>query len=554
MPTSANKRILDELLAAQEPENRYLDICLVLRRLENRETLLWAGGRWDLLDHRWSKQEPETGEIIDLHEGQVEFTRWYAGWLRDFREGFPREVSLALAGGARRGGKTFNLVACLLATLIDVPQIKGNSAIGWLVSVAHTEREELDAYIRRILNKGWYRYQGQPKYKYTFHHGAELTNISSDDPETLKRGRTDIIFYNEAQKMPRQVLTNGIGGLIDNGGLAILAANPPQRSKGEWVYDIRADIEAGEYGGVAKFFEFDPNKNPFIDAAAKRRGRKLLERLDPAAVLADDEGVWKKPGDLAYQEFSRSKHIRELPSLAGDSITRDITRDFTRRRLGTAYDFLGGYDPQGRPHHAGTLWKIFGTIDQPILYCVDEVVVDQSEAGYGEDLFLERASAKGYVPTNTAWIMDASSFWQDDRHRTTGAVSADYFKRWQYRHEPPQPPSLTSKTGRARNPDIDLRVDLLNRLLKFERVLIATVRNELGVLRPAAPWLAESLKDCPNRRRASGAGYVPFGKHAHITDTAGYVAWWVMPKPQATGKGGGGIGVMTIDMPQPRAW
>ena len=546
MPASTSRKKLDELLAAQEPENRYLDICLVLRRLQTKETLLWAGGRWDLLDHCWSKQEPETGEVFDLHEGQVPFTRWYATWLRDFREGYQRNVSLALAGGGRRGGKTVDLVACQLATLIDVPWIKDTHSIGWMVSVARTEREELDTYIKRILHKGWYRYRGQPDFKYIFHHGAELTNISADDPDTLKRGRVDIIFYNEAQKMPKAVLTNGIGGIIDNGGIALLAANPPQRSKGEWVYDIRADVEAGVYGGedgVAKYFEFDPFKNPFIDLEAKGRARKILERIDPAAALADDEGIWKKPGDLAYEEFNRAKSLRRLPSVENG----DITFEFTRRRLGVGYPFLGGYDPQGRPHHAGTIWKIFGTIEQPILFCVDEALVEHAE---GEEHFLETVADKGYGVKDIAWVMDASCFWQDDKHSRNGFNSADYFRKWQYRHEPPQPPSLNSKTGRARNPLIELRVALINKLLRAERMLIALKPDELGSLKPAAPQFAEALKNCPSKKVRHGYG--PFGRFSHVTDTAGYVAWWCFPKPQAPSKGG--LGIMTIDMPKPQAW
>lgn len=523
MPASKSRIQLDELLALQEPENRFLDLCLVLRREKTRETLLWAGGRWDLLDKRWSDQEPETGEIIDLHEGQVEFTRWYATWLRDFREGMPRDASLALAGGERRGGKTFDLVCCFLATLIDVPVSKGTASTGWMVSVAHSEADELHTTLKRLLPAHWFRHRAHPRHVYEFVHGARAFNVSADDPETLKRGRADVVFLNEAQKMPSAVLENSIGGTVDAGGIAILAANPPQRSKGEWVYDVREAIENGELAGVAKFFGFDAKLNPHIDQGAKRRVGKLLRFINPAAAAADDEGVWKRPGDMAYEAFGAANR-REAPKLG------DITEAFTKKRIGIAYPYIGGYDPNNRPHHVGTVWKVYGTIAEPILWCVDEIVVDNAD---GEEHFLEVVDDKGYSPQSIVWICDNSCFWQNDKHRQNGVVSADYFKKWGYRAEMNQPPAPNSKTGRARNPDIELRVALLNKLMHSD--VDAGTHPRLYVS-PECSMLLRALKNCKSKKVRHGYG--PVGREAHITDSAGYVAWWAFPKPKAPNKGG----------------
>lgn len=527
MPVSQNRLLLEELEAQQT--GRYLDLCLVLRSLKTRETVLWAGGRWDKLDKRWAKSEPESAQIIDLHEGQVAFAAWYATWLRDYREGFPRDCSMALAGGERRGGKTYCLTQCLLATLIDVP-----GTVGWLVSAAHSERDELDRTIQDTLLPPWAVYKEWPKHVYTFANGSTATNISADDPETLKRGRVDVALVNEAQKMPQAVLTNLIGGTADREGIAVLAANPPQRSKGEWLFDVQQDITSGAYGEDAKFFHFDSKLNPFISQRAKSRVGRILRRIDPAAAVADEDGVWKRPGDLAYEAFSRVHNVQPCPDLG------DITAEYMRRRLGKGYQYLGGYDPNNRPHHVGTIFKIFGTLQDPILWAVDEVVVDHAD---GEDHFLEVVDSKGYGVDAIVWVMDNSSFFQDSKRRV-GHVSADYFRKWGYRPEPNQPAAPGSKTGRPRNPDIELRVALLNKLLH------ADVDEKTGLVLkpprllvdPQCTALIEGLKSCKSKKVRHGYG--PVGKHSHITDSAGYAAWWLYPKPQRKGAQDGPVALL----------
>jgi len=516
LPVSRSRRLLDEL--EEQQAERYIDLCLVLRSLKSKGTVLYAGGRWDRLDGKWSSQEPESGQIIELHDGQVPFAQWYAGWLRDYRDGLPRDCSLALAGGARRGGKTYLLVALMLATALDVPSVKGSALRGWVVSAAHSERDEVDKYLAELMLPGWATYREWPQHRYKFAHGAELSNISADDPETLKRGRADVMLVNEAQKMPSAVLTNAIGGTSDTGGIALLAANPPQKSKGEWLFDVQQDIVNGEYNGVAQYFHFDPKLNPWIDHAAKSRVDKIIRRVSPTTALADEEGIWKRPGDLAYEAFTRKDNVVSCPDLG------DITFEFTRSRLGKGYQYIGGYDPNNRPHHVGTVWKVYGTVKKPILWAVDEIVVRLAD---GEDHFLECVDAAGYGVSDIVWITDNSALFQDARR--TGAVSADYFRKWGYRIEPNQPAAPGSKTGRPRNPDIEDRVSLVNKLLSAE-----TVAPRM-VIDPRCKALVEGLKNCPSEKKRHG--YAPKGYHSHITDTAGYVAWWTHPRPGRKSEG-----------------
>jgi len=507
----SNRRLLAELESRES--DRYVDMCLVARDRESRETILCAGGQWDQVEGRFTDRDPTSCKYVDLHAGQVPFVRWFAEWLRDFREGFPRDTSITLAGGPRRGGKTFSLWLCGKAMAIDVP-----NSIVWAVSVANTERDELDRQLKEIIPASWYVYREWPKHQATFLNGSIVTNVSADDPDTTKRGRVDLVFLNEAQKMQRRVLTNAIKGTADRGGLAILAANPPEDSKGEWVYDLHEAISEGKFKqNKPKYFHYDAKLNPFVDQDANERAGEVLWILDPETAQANDAGVWKKPGDLAYHAFRRRVNVRPAPLLG------DITEEWTRRKLGRSYKLIGGYDPNDRPHHAVTFWKLFGEIDNPILWAVDELLVENAD---GEDHVLECIAAK-YDKEQVIFVMDNSCFFQDSKHTRNGKNSSDYFRGWGYRCEPNQPAAKNSKTGNPRNPPIELRVSLVNKLLYQSDDGLKQARMFVS---PECVHLAEALKKCSSKKVRYGYG--PVGREAHITDTVGYVAWWVWPAPK----------------------
>ena len=511
MQGRSDRRLLDEL--EQRETNRHVDLCLVVRHLDTKDTLLYAGGRWDRVEQKFTDEEPRAARFIDVHRGQADYIEWFATWLRDFREGFPRDTSLALAGGDRRGGKTFSLFLSQLCALVDVP-----NTIGWAVSVANTERDEIDRQVREVLPASWYVYREWPKHQATLINGSILTNVSADDPDTTKRGRVDIGFLNEPQKMQRRVLTNLIKGTADRGGLAILAANPPETSKGEWVFDLHEAIEEGKFQkNKPKYFNYDSRLNPFVDQEANDRAGEVLWIIDPKSAAANDKGIWRRPGEMAYEAFRRKVNVVPVPDLG------DITAEFTKRKLGRAYSYIGGYDPNDRPHHAGTVWKVFGTLDAPILWAVDEIIVENAD---GEDHFLECVAAK-YDKESIVWVMDNSCFFQDSKHQRNGKNSSDYFRSWGYRCEPNQPAAKNSKTGKPRNPPIELRVSLVNKLLyqSDDRLKLAAM-----FVSPNCVQLADSFKNCKSKKVRYGYG--PVGREAHVTDTVGYVAWWVTPTPR----------------------
>lgn len=486
---------------------------LVLRRAKTGEPLLRAGGVWDRVEQRFrlrpdgQREKPQSVRVIDLEESQVEFTRWFATWLRALREGRPREVSLALAAGDRRGGKTFGLLLCQIALMIDVPTIDGSSTVGWVVSANYTERDEIDRTIRERVPAGWYTMRQAPQFSYRLAHGATLKNVSADDPETLKRGRVDCAFYNEAQKLPIGALTNGIYGTADKGGIALLAANPPRRQVGAWLQRLKEAIDEDQVGGV-RYFEFASKDNTQIDAEARSRVSSIVHLLDPRAAKADDEGQWMPIGDRAYYAFDRRRNVVPLPDVGPP----DVTAAYLKRRSGRAYQFCGGVDFNGTPHHAGVLGQLFGDPTEPTLFICDELLVDEST----EDDFLDEVDERGlYAPESLLWVGDASGQWQNGKHD----FESDSFKIFRRRRWHIKPPTV-KKTERgefSKNPHVEDRLGLVNRLLALGRVQVDPDR---------CPKLAEALKECPVAMGKFGR-LRPHGLYSHVTDALGYLCYFL---------------------------
>lgn len=482
----------------------------MLRRAKTKETLLIAGGRWDRLDRKFLDQDPESCKYVDLEESQVPLTRWYAEWLRDFREGKPRDTSLAIAGGDRRGGKTFLGVTLTLATCIDVPLVGVTPIVSWMVSANYQERDELDREIRRILPTHWATYRKAPEFRYTFAHGAMLRNVSADDPETLKRGRVDICFANEGQKLPVLALSNAIYGTVDKGGIVLIAANPPRRQIGEWILSLKEAIDEKKLQG-AKFFEFSSRNNTQIQQDSRSRVGGILQFIDPKAAAADDEGAWLPVGDRAYPKFNKKLNVGPTPEVG------DITAATLSKRLGRAYDYAGGCDFQGTPHHASAIVKIFQGPNGPIYWFCGEVVTEQGT----EDDLIDDILDAGFAPENLFVVGDASGAWQDGKHQFRGRVSFDFFKARRFHIEPPQRPKGPDRSGRSRNPAIEDRLNLVFKLMEQGRLMVDPER---------CPRLLEAFKECA--LKSINGKRKPCGRYAHITDAAGYVLYWLEPKPR----------------------
>ncbi len=492
--------------------DRHLDLCLAFRRRKTGETLLVAGGVWDRY-HRCFIRDRKPGKVkvIYLEESQVEFVRWFACFLDDLRNGRPRDISLALAAGDRRGGKTYSLLLCTIAMMIDCPAFAGSNAIGWVVSASYQEKDEIDKTIEENIPAHWYTARKAPEYRYYFANGAVLRNVSADDPESLRRGRVDIVLYNEAQKVPVSALANGIFGTSDKGGLVLLAANPPRKKVGEWVRVLREAIDEERIGGV-KYFGFSSKDNTQINKPSRARAGAIVRLLDARQAQADDEGLFLPIGDRAYPYFQGKKNLGPIPESAFD-----VTRMVTRNRVFREYDNVGGADFQVHPWNAAVAIQAYGDAKEPTYYVVGEWLKDGSEDQLLDEIYFDGR----FQPENTIFIGDASGTWQDASHQQgsgqgKGRVSFDFFKARRWRIEPPQK-KKSDRGEHPRNPDIGDRLNLVNKLLATGRLVIDPVR---------CPRLAESLRECELAPTGK-----PRGKHAHVTDALGYPLYWLEPRP-----------------------
>ena len=142
----------------------------------------------------------------------------------------------------------------------------------------------------------------------------------------------------------------------------------------------------------------------------------------------------------------------------------------------------------------------------------------------------------GYAPESVLWVGDASGQWQDGKHQRHGRDSFAVFKARRWHIVPPTKPKTTERA--AKNPPIEQRVKLYNKLLADGGVMVDLA---------GCPKLAEALKECELRVGRFGKA-IPMGFYAHLTDAAGYVAWWAFPKPTPP-RSGSGLGAMVVTTP-----
>ena len=78
-----------------------------------------------------------------------------------------------------------------------------------------------------------------PHHCYKWLTGAQMFNATAESIDGLRaKGRVDFVMINEAGIMPKAVPFSSIPRIKDKGGLAILTANPPQTTKGQWILDL----------------------------------------------------------------------------------------------------------------------------------------------------------------------------------------------------------------------------------------------------------------------------------------------------------------------------
>lgn len=535
MPTDVVRRAFRNLQAEQESreENRFVDLAVSWEDASGKEISLF-GGQWDQIEQRYTGRTPERCAVIRFTPAQMSFVAWAAWWMQERREGRARDFLSLFAIGDRGGGKTFSAVAILGTLQVEFPRLAGTPSIARAVSRSHTDRAELDRYFKALFPATWYHYREWPWHTYHWVTGATLENASAEALEGLRaKGRVDFVLINEAGVLGKGVPFTAIPRIKDSGGLAIITANPPTTTKAQWILDLAEKAKDRAAKGEpyhTKFVRIKSAGNTTIDHAVADQVAELLHDLDPRAAKADGDGELLPIGERSYFAWRKQTHFCESPP----AHLRDITRAYTQQRYGRPYDYIGGLDFQGSPHHAAVVCKVFGTIADPTVVVVDECVAEEST----EDDLIDMAEEAGYSPETILWIADASGQWQDGKHKS-GRDSFGCFKARRYAILPPAL-KKTDKGRFAKNPPVEKRVGLVNKMLGK---VIASGTIEANVVtfsqlppdpstvrlyvQTEAPRLGKALQECPSEQRRFGRR--PVGYYAHITDALGYVCWWVAP-------------------------
>lgn len=484
-------------------DQRHVALALVLRRRSTSEVLLRFGGRWDRIAHAFTGT---TGlcRTLDLEESQLEAVNFFRHWMAARAARARREV-VAFIGGARRGGKSTVSVDVALGYAVDVPD-----AIVVIVSPTFAKRDQLERQLKALVPTSWGDFYGMPEPRLRLANGSEIRLLGANDPSTLKRGRLDVVLLDDAQDMAPDAISMALPGVIDHGGIVIVAANPPRKFRGEWVLRLREAVQEGRVEDV-KIIDVDPKLNERIDHETRTAVGRVLAVLDPKAAKADDEGEWLPTGERVYLE-----HFDPKRNLAPGALPeRAITEQYTRRRGGRSFGLVGGVDFQASPHMVGTILGVFGTLERPIYHAVGEVFTEDAT----EEEFLHDVDDLGLRPEFLMWVGDASGQHQDGAH-TADRDSFSIFKKFRWRIVPPVEKKSEKGTW-SKNPAIESRINLVNRLLAEGRLLIDPER---------CPRLVEAIKECPmkivNGRRR------PYGRYTHVTDSLGYALCWLEPKPR----------------------
>jgi len=519
------------------------------------EVVARFGGVWDHLHSRWANAEPQAPCVLDLQESQVELVRWFAEfWVKFKAQDRSDRARAAMCWSDRRAGKTWICTLLMVAALLDCPQLDDKDLVVWAVSVSYKERKEIDRYVRETLPRTWYRIRLLPDPAIELVNGGTVWHISADNQETLKQGRADLVFFNEAAKMDSTPFENAGPGTADRGGLVLLATNPPNMNnpRGYWVQELHEQWDEAQSVGDPLPMVWIPTSsrwNVAIDQAARKDWGRLLKAVNPDQARADDEGLLIPRGDFAYRPpFSVHRHVK--PFDEAEWRDRDITRQLTAAKTGHGYDWIIGADFQSSPACVAVALKVFGDVENPLVWALGEFWIDRADEdrlidSIEDDLEWVHGDSDGvlrtprFSPANALVIGDSTGSFQNYAHEQ-GKNSFAVFHARGWKILPVIPARALGKN--PPNPPVPLSVSRVHTLLDHDRLFVA-------------PWLERlivSLKHCRTKKKKGGLH--PDGDEAHLTDGLRYPIWWLLPQRRRQSPVQRVASRMTAPRPAPRKY
>lgn len=534
-----------QLLAAKRSEqgsssSRYVDLRLdVLEEDDagrrNGRRLLSVGGCWDKLNKRYTDEEAKTCRVVTAHPGQIPFWLWIVAWLKAKVTGSERptldvvgkdaatkkrKVWVVLSHGGRRGGKTDSAIKAAIAYAILFP-----GSFVWLVSEDFPKTEELAGVLAKILPESWGKTLGAPNYVTLLVNGSSIHLRSAHNPDDLKRGRCDFCVLNEGSEISKRAFVNVRGGIADTGGLVVIAANPPDKPIGQWIFKMYERAKARRVA-VKEFF-FDPSKNPHVVVEALE---DMADEIDRRTFDIEVRGVFLPRAEVVLYNYSTEDH-EQPPGILDGRHLEDVTEAFTKRHFGRPFDWIVGLDFQSVPHMPAAIFKAYKDpsdarlIDdgadvvpisptEPLLWVVDEIVLENAI----EEDMISALLARGFDPKRTVLIGDASGDWQD-AERTKGRGSFDAFRRAGFRFVYPPDPA------QKRNPDRSDRFKVANARLRDGADRIHFYTNPDNIYSNTAMRHLDQKNGSPNHK----------SEYAHCVDAVTYVLFRFYPRRLGAG-------------------
>lgn len=526
--TGALARSIARLAEAErDGGERYVDLCLVVkvgiyqgrgdtcRLVGDGPEVCRVGGRWDRRRRRFAGAA-KTGRIVHVHPGQVKAAKWFARWLRcrasgDW-SGFWRVWSTFLVGGRRSGKSHFAVLALVLFAVM------AHGARVWAISPAQEQTEELEVALKSIMPRSWYKYRGDPKFEFRLQNGSRIRLLSGHKPSSLKRGRVDLVLYNEGQLMSHKGYLMLRGAVPDTAGMVIVAANPPDAPIGLWVDEQLDKIR--EQAGLpdeqrtveSQLFEMDPRDNPWIEYSALL---SIQHETDWKSYQREVLGLSVGIGDFVFYNWTRGPNGNERPL----PTVGDITHRWIKRELGRDVDAVVGLDFQVHPYLAAAGLKLYHNAaapSKPLVWYDDYHVVPDDEVALSELL-----EAVGYSKERTLLVLDASAWWQDAEH-TKGKASEKILRGLGWKH------IVRPDRKMKRNPPIAERIKAAATLIQPVQMV-----NEKPVKRPPRLFCDPRLKELIEVFRkweVKPNGIPKHGKHSHLGDAATYPIWLLFPR------------------------
>ncbi len=505
------------------------------------DVLLSVGGVWDRLLSSADNQyvaESERGVVVRIHEGQDRAVRWFASWLAEHyvRRDNPPLISIeeleseeldvdpdhvysALFAGGRRGGKTWIAVADAVAYAVMFP-----GSIVWIVSPSDQKHDEVRRYISGVVPAEWLDRETVSEYELA--NGSTIHLKSAFLADGLKEGKANLVILNEGQMMTKRAYTVARGAIVDASGLVLVCANPPVEKKDQqWVSDFAADAAAGKRASV--FVEFNPLLNPHID---RRALVAMRSEVDERTYAIEVLGQFRGPVDAVAWNWIRLENERKIT---------DDYLDVTATFLALAGEGVGiervlGLDVQRFPYIGGPVYQFFVPRGSPvssdtvIAWITGEVVLE----GGDEVDYCAAARAKGYAPSSSLIVADASGRYQHSRRKAIdqpppdwqGRGSFDIIRGEGYRRI--VPPMRRMKANPA----------IVDRARAFTSMIASgTGRRRLYADPDAAPRTCKAIREW----RTVNGSPSRSQEVAHLGDGASYPIVRLFPRVLRSGKPGG---------------